>query len=84
MGITDRDFAGRVRSLLRTYGFRLSAPARFDELLPAMERDKKRRGGTIRLVIPHGMGDVRLHEASPALIAEALADTTDGEARAAS
>jgi 3-dehydroquinate synthase len=74
MGVTDADFARRVRSLLKKYGFRLSARARFEELLPAIERDKKRRGGAIRLVIPHDAGDVRVHEASPELVAESLRD----------
>ena len=74
LGVTNSDFAGRVRSLLRKYGFRLTAPAGFDELLPAIERDKKRRGGAIRLVIPHDVGDVRVHEAAPELIAESLRD----------
>jgi 3-dehydroquinate synthetase len=63
-----------VRSLLKRYGFRLAAGASFDDLLPAIERDKKRRGGAIRLVIPHGLSDVRLHEATAELIAKVLAD----------
>jgi 3-dehydroquinate synthase len=74
MGVTDRGFAQRLRSLLKDYGFRLSARASFDELLPAIERDKKRRGGAIRLVIPHCVGDVRVHEATAELIAESLAE----------
>jgi 3-dehydroquinate synthase len=74
MGLTEPRFAHRVRSLLKSYGFRLTARASFEELLPGIERDKKRRGGAIRLVIPHSMGDVRVHEATPALIADALAD----------
>jgi 3-dehydroquinate synthase len=73
MGLTERGFADRVRSLLKMYGFRLAARASFDELLPAIERDKTRRGGAIRLVIAHDVGDVRVHEATPELIAEALA-----------
>jgi 3-dehydroquinate synthase len=74
MGVTNGDFAHRVRTLLKEYGFRLTARASFEELLPAIERDKKRRGGAIRLVIPHGAGDVRVHEAAPELVAESLQD----------
>lgn len=73
MGMTDPGFAAHVESVLRAYGFRLHAPVRFDELLPAMERDKKRRGGVIRLVIPCGIGDVRLQEATEADLAAVLA-----------
>ena len=82
MGVTDRGFARRLRALLARYGFRLRAPASFDELLPAIERDKKRRGGTIRLVIAHEVGDVRLHEATTALIAGSLQADDEEEERA--
>jgi 3-dehydroquinate synthase len=74
MGITDPEFARRVESLLRAYGFRLHAPVRLDALLPGLQHDKKRRGGALRLVIPCGVGDVRIHEAVEEDLAGVLKD----------
>ena len=44
LGMTKSDFRARVESLLQGYGFRLDAPARYQELAPAFDKDKKRRG----------------------------------------
>jgi 3-dehydroquinate synthase len=73
-GMTDPRFARRVEALLRAYGFALNAGASFDALASAFDRDKKRRGGAMRLVIPCGMCDVRVREAQPEELAAALAD----------
>jgi 3-dehydroquinate synthase len=73
-GMTDAGFAERVRALLRAYGFSLSAGVRYPLLAAALERDKKRRGGTARLVIPCRMCDSRVREASQEDIAAALAE----------
>jgi 3-dehydroquinate synthetase len=74
MGATDPGFAAEVRSLLQAYGFPLSAPVGYNELAAALDRDKKRRGGMVRLVIPREMCDVRVHDVSAADLAEALAE----------
>lgn len=73
-GMTDAAFAGRVRSLLRAYGYRLEAEAGFEALAPAFGLDKKRAGGVTRLIIPCTAGDVRVREASPEDLAAALAE----------
>ncbi len=77
-GMTDPAFAHRVRSLLRAYGYRMEADAAFDALKAAFGLDKKRRGGTARLVIPCAVGDVRLRDAAPEDLAAALADRETG------
>jgi len=77
MGITDPGFAHQVESLLGAYGFRLQAPVKLKALLPGLLHDKKRRGGVLRLVIPCGMGDVRVREAVEEDLAAVL---TDGRA----
>ena len=73
MGITDPEFARRVTQLLRGYGYRLAASAPIDAMLPAIQRDKKRSAGRIRLVIPRQMCDTELREASAEDIAAVLA-----------
>lgn len=74
LGVTDPAHRARTHSLLRSYGFRLDELPRFEELAPAFERDKKRRGGRIRLVIPHTMCDVRVHEVLAGDVAAVLAE----------
>jgi 3-dehydroquinate synthase len=74
LGMTDPGFARRVRGLLARYGYRLEAGVRYTDLEPALARDKKRRDGRLRLVIPCGMGDVRVREASAEDIAAAFDD----------
>jgi len=77
-GMTDPVFARRVRALLRGYGYRLEADAGFDTLKTAFGLDKKRTAGGARLVIPCGVGDVRLRDAAPEDLAAALADRDGG------
>jgi 3-dehydroquinate synthase len=74
LGMTDPGFASRVLSLLGTYGFRLDADVRYTVLAPAIERDKKKRGGRTRCVIPCGMCDVRVRELAAEELAAALGD----------
>lgn len=74
LGITDPEFARQVVSLLRAYGFRLHAAVRFDDLVPALLRDKKRRGGALRIIIPCGLGDVRIQQAVEEDLAAVLRD----------
>jgi 3-dehydroquinate synthetase len=43
-----------------------------ERLMDAMASDKKRRGGVLRLVVPHGLADVRVEAGLPAArVAEA-------------
>ena len=72
LGLTDADFAFRVRSLLTRYGFRLKADSGYPELARAFERDKKKLGGRLRFVIPRNLCDIVLQEASASELAEVL------------
>jgi 3-dehydroquinate synthase len=74
LGITDAGFAAQVTSMLAAYGFRLRAPVGYRDLAPAMARDKKRRQGRVRVVIPCGPGDVRLREVDERELSMALED----------
>ncbi len=73
-GITDTAFAERLRALLVSYGYRLSAGMGYDQLAAAFARDKKRKDGRTRLVIPCGIGDIRVREATVEECAAALVD----------
>jgi 3-dehydroquinate synthase len=77
-GMTDPAFSRRVRVLLLRYGYRLDADVAFEALQPAFGLDKKRTSGGVRLVIPCGVGDVRLCDAAPEDLAAALADRDPG------
>ncbi|HVP19291.1 MAG TPA: 3-dehydroquinate synthase family protein [Spirochaetia bacterium] len=72
LGLTGSGFRERVESLLRLYGFRLSAGTGYGELAPAFARDKKKRQGRVRIVIPRGLCDVVLREVSDEDLSAAL------------
>ena len=52
LGLTDRSFAAEAADLLAAYGFSLSPRVGSAELAGGFTRDKKRRGGKVRVVIP--------------------------------
>lgn len=72
LGLTDGRFAAEVENLLRLYGFRLDAGVRFSDLASALARDKKRRGGRLRLAIPRGPCEVVVREVDEGAIAGVL------------
>ncbi|HEY9595838.1 MAG TPA: 3-dehydroquinate synthase family protein, partial [Spirochaetia bacterium] len=73
-GMTDPGFARRVAALLEAYGFRLRSDVPYSALAPGLDRDKKRKGGMARLVIPCDVCDVRVRETAPEDIAAVLQD----------
>jgi 3-dehydroquinate synthase len=72
LGLTEAGFEQRARRLLSSYGFRLSADAGYQELSPAFVRDKKKRAGSVRFVIPRGMCDILLQEVPAPILDEVL------------
>lgn len=72
LGMTDAGFAERARALLAGYGFRLSSDARYPDLVPAFERDKKKRVGKVRFVIPRGLCDIVMQEVPASVLIEVL------------
>lgn len=62
----------RVRSLLAAAGLptRLPAPVESSRIRAAMEYDKKVRDGTLRLVLPRGLGRAEVADDVPAKIVE--------------
>ena len=72
LGQTEAGFARRVQSLLARYAFRRAAGVGYNELEPAFQKDKKKRGGRVRFVIPRGLCDVVLSEVPARELAEVL------------
>lgn len=59
LGIAQRGTAARIRSLLERYGLPLDLPetaTAVDDLLTAMQLDKKSRKGTVRFALPSAVG----------------------------
>jgi 3-dehydroquinate synthase len=73
-GFADHDLGGRLRQLLAENGLpdRLRHPLPVDELLVAMGRDKKARGGKLRLVLLDRIGAARVHEVADSFRIEEL------------
>jgi 3-dehydroquinate synthase len=72
LGITEAGFAAELRGVLEAYGFRMTAGVRYPDLAAGFIRDKKRRAGRVRLVIPRGLGDCVVREVDDGDIARAL------------
>ena len=54
------DVAEELEALLVRYGFDIECPYGADEIYNALLSDKKRRGGTISVVLPRAIGDCTL------------------------
>ena len=54
------DVTAELSALLERYGFDLSCPYSATEMYDAMLADKKRRGGSITMVLPRAIGDCAL------------------------
>ena len=73
MGITEPDYAERVRALLRLYGYSLEAPGVDPEvILEAMKSDKKKRRRQIRLVLQRSLCSTEVVPVDEALVREVL------------
>jgi 3-dehydroquinate synthetase len=72
LGLTDRRYTESVRDLIRTYGFDLHFRQKPESIVRAMQVDKKKRQGKLRLVLQRGIGDTVVREVAPHLIAETL------------
>lgn len=72
LGITDGDFARRVRDVLARYGYRLRADVGYRDLAAAFVRDKKRAAGRTRLVLARSLGEIALREVSADVLAAVL------------
>jgi 3-dehydroquinate synthase len=73
LGVTDRALAAELKALLEAYGFELGNPSGVAarDLLAAMRADKKRREGSLRVVLLRAVGqpEVRAAAEEPVLAA---------------
>lgn len=77
-GVTEPGYAKRVIALLSSYGFRIEpVPHRADELVAAMRKDKKVRGGRLRFVLQGSVADTRVVELEEALVRSVLENGVD-------
>ena len=73
LGITSPAYADRVEKLLISYGFRTgSSGYPPDLLMDAMEKDKKKRSGTVRFVLQRSWGDTILETVPGEILRQVL------------
>lgn len=59
LGMVDQSFCDRQRALFQSLGLPVRCPeTRHDELIAAMQRDKKVVSGQLKLILPKGIGTV--------------------------
>jgi 3-dehydroquinate synthase len=75
LGVSARGLASRVVNLLRGYGYALETPQGITagKLLQAMQADKKKRSGHLRLVLLRRVGEAEVREVE----AQAIRDTLE-------
>jgi 3-dehydroquinate synthase len=60
LGITPRERAEKIRSIIRLYGYEIRAPHPFmgdaDSFIKALEGDKKKRAGALTFIVPDEKG----------------------------
>ena len=71
-GLCPAADAAALEALLTAFGLPVSCPFSAEELAEAALRDKKRRGSSLTLILPYGIGDSRLHPISVAEFAAYL------------
>lgn len=60
-GICPEQDAAAIQNLLRQFDLPVQCPFTAAQLASAALSDKKRRGGSLTLILPYGVGDTRLH-----------------------
>lgn len=72
IGLTDPQYAKRVRALLSRFGYAEQvAEVKPDEIFQAMQQDKKKRG-TLRFLIQRTLGDTLLTTLDPVLVQQVI------------
>jgi 3-dehydroquinate synthase len=74
IGLAESSYVAMVGQVLRSYGFSLQAieGVKPESILRAMQVDKKKRGGKLRLVLQRGIGDTVVTEVAEKLIVQTL------------
>lgn len=74
LGITDKGYAGRVISLLTSYGYRLDRNVDVELFLQAIKQDKKKRSGKVRFVLQRNLGETFVSEVDEEILRQVIAD----------
>ncbi len=73
LGRADRSLSDRIEAILRAWGLPVRCPPYdTDAIWEAMTHDKKRRGRTLRWVLPHAIGHVEIVEDIPPRVVKAV------------
>jgi len=72
LGLVDSGYTTTVRDLVQMYGFDLHIKLKPESIVEAMQVDKKKIQGKLRLVLQRGIGDTVVREVDPHTIAETL------------
>jgi shikimate kinase / 3-dehydroquinate synthase len=79
LGLCDPALPGQIRAAVRRLGLPVCYAFDAEEALAAMGTDKKRRGRTLRFILPRRIGEVSIEEAvSPELVVAALKTIREG------
>ena len=57
-GLISAEDAERIRALITAFGFELELPVAMSRLLKEMQKDKKRDGGSLHIILPKAIGAV--------------------------
>ena len=60
-GVCSKATYQEIRAIFEDFGFNLTIPYEKERIFEAMQHDKKKRGGKINLVLPEGIGKVRVY-----------------------
>jgi len=71
------EICARLIAVLRAHGLPTENPYSAEELMTVALRDKKRRGNTLTLIVPHTIGDCALHEIATGDLAQWIAEGSD-------
>jgi 3-dehydroquinate synthase len=74
VGLAESSYVAMVGQVLQSYGFSLQTlkGVKPESILRAMQVDKKKRGGKLRLVLQRGIGDTVVTEVDEKLIVQTL------------
>jgi len=75
IGITDKEYAARVRKLLQCYGYRIGPLPEHMEteaVLAAMKQDKKKRAGDLQFVLQQRLGETLVTALDEKVVKEVL------------
>ena len=80
MGYCMPQLVERLENLLKSWGLPVTPPDfPVEEILQAMVHDKKKQGKSQYWVLPHAVGDVRIHDGIPEDVVVNLLKKAGGE-----